>query len=89
MECNRKILIIGLSSIGDNLLISPAIRLIKDRCGNASIDIVVGPRAIAFVEGNPTFSKYYVWDKRTGILNLITNDWKHRVRILLLISGIH
>ncbi|MCM8759576.1 MAG: glycosyltransferase family 9 protein [Candidatus Omnitrophica bacterium] len=66
----KKILIIGLSSIGDNFLISPAIKLIKEKCKDASIDIVVGPRSIVFVQGNPVFSKYYIWDKKTGIFHL-------------------
>ena len=65
------ILIIGLSSIGDNLLISPSIRLIKDCCENSSIDFVVGPRAAAFAEKNPLFSNTYIWDKKTGVKTLI------------------
>ncbi|MCM8765205.1 MAG: glycosyltransferase family 9 protein [Candidatus Omnitrophica bacterium] len=65
------ILIIGLSSIGDNLLISPSIRLIKDCCEGSSIDFVVGPRAAAFAEKNPLFSNTYIWDKKTGVKTLI------------------
>ncbi len=65
------ILIIGLSSIGDNLLISPAIKLLKDTYKDACFDIVVGPRAVDFAKGNPVFSNIYVWDKKTGISNLV------------------
>lgn len=67
----RSVLIIGLSSIGDNLLISPSIRLIKEKCKNAEIDFVVGPRAFVFAEKNPVFSNVYIWDKKTGLKNLI------------------
>lgn len=66
----KRILLIGLSSLGDNLLISPSIRLIRDTCKGAFIDIVVGPRGAVFAQGNPLFSKVYVWDKKTGIFYL-------------------
>ncbi|HOK79218.1 MAG TPA: glycosyltransferase family 9 protein [bacterium] len=64
-------LIIGLSSIGDNLLITPAIKLMRDALYNAEFDIVVGPRAIEFARDNPMFSHFYVWDKKTGMIMLI------------------
>ncbi|MCM8764297.1 MAG: glycosyltransferase family 9 protein [Candidatus Omnitrophica bacterium] len=71
MKNIKNILIIGLSSIGDNLLISPSIRRIKYCCENSSIDFVVGPRAVAFAEKNPLFSHIYIWDKKTGAKTLI------------------
>jgi lipopolysaccharide heptosyltransferase II len=70
LENIKSILIIGLSSIGDNLLISPVIKLIQEKYPDASIDIVVGPRAIDFAKDNPVFSNFYVWDKSSGILTL-------------------
>ncbi len=64
------VLIIGLSSIGDNLLVTPVLKLLRDNYKNARFDIVVGPRAIDFAKDNPVFSEVFVWDKKTGILKL-------------------
>lgn len=66
----KSILLIGLSSIGDNLLITPAIKTIKSACQYATLDIVIGPRATAFALGNPIFSNVYIWEKKTGISGL-------------------
>lgn len=59
----RSILIIGIGSLGDNLLLTPSIKLIKDTYKNASLDIIVGPRARGFAENNPWFSNFYIWEK--------------------------
>ncbi|MGC8976843.1 MAG: glycosyltransferase family 9 protein [Candidatus Ratteibacteria bacterium] len=67
----KKILIIGLSCLGDNLLITPAIKKIKDTYKNAEIDIVIGPRAIDFAKENPWFSSYFVYNKKKGFFKLI------------------
>ncbi|HOJ30718.1 MAG TPA: glycosyltransferase family 9 protein [bacterium] len=67
----NSVLIVGLSSIGDNLLITPAIKLMRDALWSAEFFIVIGPRAIEFAKGNPIFSDFYVWDKKTGIMTLI------------------
>lgn len=67
----KKILIIGLSCLRDNLLLTPAIKKIRDTFKNAEIDIVIGPRAVGFVIENPWFSNYFVYDKRKGFWRLI------------------
>ncbi|MGC8805512.1 MAG: glycosyltransferase family 9 protein [Candidatus Ratteibacteria bacterium] len=71
IEIINRVLIIGLSSIGDNLLITPAIKLMRDALCNAEFNIVVGPRAIEFAKGNPMFLHFYVWDKKTGMITLM------------------
>lgn len=60
----NKILIIGLSCLGDNLLLTPAIKLIKDTFKKAEIDIVIGPRALDFAKDNHWFSDYFVYNKK-------------------------
>ncbi|MCM8803868.1 MAG: glycosyltransferase family 9 protein [Candidatus Omnitrophica bacterium] len=67
----KNILIIGLSCLGDNLLITPAIKKIKDTYKNSEIDIVVGQRAVDFVFENPWFSNYFIYNKKDGLLKLI------------------
>ena len=67
----RKILIIGLSCLGDNLLLTPAIKRIKETFPEGEFDIVVGPRAIDFVLENPWFENYFVYDKKKNIFKLI------------------
>ncbi len=70
----KKILIIGTSCLGDNILLTPAIKRIRDTFKDAEIDIVIGPRAIEFAVDNPWFSNYIVYKKGrrlTWIVNLI------------------
>lgn len=67
----RKILIIALSSLGDNILLTPAIKKIREAFPDASYDIVIGPRTVDFAINNPWFEQYFVYDKRKSILSLI------------------
>jgi len=67
----KKNLIIRLSCLGDNLLITPAIKKIRETYKKAEIDIIIGPRAIEFVIENPWFSNYIIYDKKTHLFKLI------------------
>ena len=67
----RRILIIGLSCLGDNLLLTPAISLLRDTCPEAEMEIVVGPRAVEFARDNPWFSKYHILNKKKGVVGLV------------------
>ena len=67
----RKILIIGLSCLGDNLLITPSIKLIKDSFKKADVDIVVGPNSLEFAKDNPWFSQFFIYNKQKGFGNLL------------------
>ncbi|MCL5409047.1 MAG: glycosyltransferase family 9 protein [Candidatus Omnitrophica bacterium] len=77
----KSILIIGLGSLGDNLMLTPTIKLIKDTYKKAEIDIVIGPRALGFARNNPWFSNIYVWNKKIS-LNLFTSLRKKRYDII-------
>lgn len=79
----KKILIIGLSCLGDNLLLTPSLKLIKDTFKKADIEIVVGPRAIEFAKENPLFSTYHIYDKRKGILRLVRNLRKKKYDLII------
>jgi len=74
----KKILIIGLSCLGDNLLLTPAIKKIRDIYKKAEIDIVIGQRAVEFVIENPWFSNYIVYDRKKGLFKLIKKIRKER-----------
>ncbi len=56
------------------LLLTPAIRAIKEKYPGANLTILVGPRAREAVENNPWFSELIIWDKKSPLsekLNLI------------------
>jgi ADP-heptose:LPS heptosyltransferase len=60
----KKILIITLSNIGDVVLTFPAIDIILNDYPDASVDVVVGPKAKSILEGNPFFNEVIVYDKK-------------------------
>jgi len=60
----KRVLFIGLSSLGDNLLLTPSLKLVRDAFKRAEFDFVVGPRSVEFAKGHPWFSDYVVFDKR-------------------------
>jgi len=59
----KSALIIGTSCLGDNIILSPAIKKIRDAFKDAEIDIVIGERAIEFAIDNSWFSNYFVYKK--------------------------
>lgn len=59
----KRVLFIGLSSLGDNLLLTPSIKIVRDSFRGAVFDIVVGPRAVEFAKGHPWFSEFVVLEK--------------------------
>ncbi len=63
----KKVLIIGLSCLGDMLLLTPAIRAIREKYPAANFSILVGPRAKESVENNPWFSEVIIWDKKSAL----------------------
>ncbi|MDD3726327.1 MAG: glycosyltransferase family 9 protein [Candidatus Ratteibacteria bacterium] len=67
----KKILIIGTSCLGDNLILSTSIKKIRDVFENAEIDIVIGPRAVEFAVDNPWFSKYFVYEKGKRMMRIV------------------
>lgn len=79
----RKVLFICPDCLRDNLLLSPSIKKIRDTFREAEIDIIIGREAVEFVQDNPWFSNYYVFqgDKRlkcvVEIIKLI-NEFKSK-----------
>ncbi|MCM8768931.1 MAG: glycosyltransferase family 9 protein [Candidatus Omnitrophica bacterium] len=61
----KKILLIGLSCLGDNLVLTPAIKLIRDTFKKAEIDIAVGPAAKEFAENHPWFARHFILEKKS------------------------
>jgi len=79
----RRILIIGLSCLGDNLLLTPSIKKIKDAFPDASFDVIIGPRSVDFAIDNPWFSQYFVYNKKKGLLKLIMKVRKNRYDLIV------
>ncbi len=63
IQAPKKILIIRLSSIGDVLLTTPAIRLLKNRFPDAQIDFVIKKEFADLLKYHPQLSKLYQYDK--------------------------
>lgn len=60
----KKILVISLSNIGDVVLTFPTLDAIKKEFPQASMDLIVGPKAGSLVLGNPSFRKVFIYDKK-------------------------
>lgn len=67
----KKILLICPGCLGDNLLLSPSIKKIRDTFKDAEIDIVVGSQAVEFAVGNPWFSRYYILQEGKGLKRFV------------------
>lgn len=68
MKDVKRISVITLSNIGDVMLTLPVIGALRGNFKNASIDIVVGPRAKEIFETDPRIEKIYVYDKATSLM---------------------
>lgn len=79
----KKILIIGLSCLGDNLLLTPAIKKIRETYKNGEIDIVIGPRSIEFVLENPWFSKYFIYYKKRDFWKIVKELNKEKYDLII------
>lgn len=79
----KKILIIGLSCLGDNLLLTPAIAKIREAFKDAEIDIIVGLRGVDFAKENPWFSRCIVFDKHKSIFRFIGMVNKNRYDLIV------
>jgi len=86
---NKKILIIRLSSIGDIILTSPLIRLIRKRFPHAKIDMIVSREFEELISANPNINQVILFDRRTGIIGLLRLCKKIREEQYDLIIDIH
>jgi len=62
----HKILMIRLSSIGDILLTTPLLRILKKKYPNAEIDFIVKKQFVDIVRTNPHLDKIYPLDTTPG-----------------------
>ena len=65
-----RILVIRLSSMGDIILITPALRALKARFPRAHLDVLVKARYRDLLQGHPHVDGLFVLEEREGILSL-------------------
>ncbi len=78
MKTPTKILIIRLSSLGDVVLTSPLIRVLRRKFPRAQIDFLVRREYADLVKYNPHLSRVWEFDARSGFRGLL--DWRKRLR---------
>ena len=74
----EKILVIRLSSIGDILLATPLLRVLRKRFPNATIDFVTKMQFLDLVKTNPHLDTIFTLDTRKGRKALA--ELKHTLR---------
>ncbi len=77
LKVNR-VLLISLSNIGDVVMTFPVFDALGTAFPDAAIDVVVGPKAVAFFKGNPYLSRLIPFNKR--MLPLETLQWLAELR---------
>lgn len=85
----KKILIIRLSSIGDIILVSPLIRLVRKRFPQANIDMVVGAEFEELISFNPNLNRVILFNRQTGLRGLLKLCKKIRQERYDLIIDLH
>lgn len=68
MQSPRRILIIQLRAIGDVILTTPAIRVLKRHFPNAAIDFLANPAPAEVLAGNPHLSQVLVYPYKSNDL---------------------
>lgn len=79
----KKILLIGDTSLDGNLLLTPAIKKIKDAFPDASADIIVEKSSADFVVDNPLFSEYIIYDRKKNLLRLVKKARRKRYDLII------
>ncbi len=78
----RKILIYRCDAIGDFIVTTPVIQLIKENFPKAEVHFIVSPRNAKLLEHNNNVSKFFVYDgKFSSILKLIPKIRKEKYNI--------
>lgn len=70
----KRILVIGLSNIGDAILTSPVIAVLRKKFPSAHLALLVGPRAFAVFKNDGRIDKKIIYDK--------TIHWKNKLRLV-------
>ena len=60
----RNILVISLSNIGDIILTTPVISLLRDHFPKNRITVLVGPKGASILEKSETINEVTVYDKK-------------------------
>lgn len=66
----KKIIVIRLSSIGDILLATPLLRILKKRFPQTAIDFITKKRYFDLVQANPHLNQVYAFDEEIGFSDL-------------------
>jgi len=69
----KRILIVGARRPEDNLLLSPAFKLIRNKYARAEIDILAGYESADIFRNNPWFRRCFVWNPGKNPLELLGN----------------
>ncbi len=62
----RKILVISTTHIGDTILTTPAISLLRERFPSSHISVMVGPNVVPLFTGSHTVNQVFAYDKKVS-----------------------
>jgi len=63
----RRILWVTLSNLGDVIMTTPVLRMLRGKFPNAEITAVVSPRARCVLERSPWVKRFVIYDKKKGL----------------------
>ncbi len=76
----KEILLVTLSNIGDVVLTTPVIMVLRERFPQAKLTVVAGPRARGILEGSHLIDRLVIYDKKAG--------WKSQIAFWWSLQGI-
>ncbi|HIF51197.1 MAG TPA: lipopolysaccharide heptosyltransferase family protein [Thiotrichaceae bacterium] len=82
----KKILFIGLSSVGDVVMTTPVLQSLQNKYPEALFDIVVDKRGTGLYKNYPRLNKLYLKDKDRllrGVPDLLLQLWKNRYDLVV------
>jgi heptosyltransferase III len=72
LEKVKKILVIKFRHLGDVLLATPVLSVLKEALPEASIDVFVNKESFPLLEGNPSIRNIFCYDREWKKLNILT-----------------
>ena len=82
----KKILFVGLSSVGDVVMTTPVLNSLQNEYPDAKFDIVVDKRGTGLYKNFPRLNKLYLKDKDKflrGVPDLLKQLWKNRYDLVV------
>ena len=67
----RKILVISLSNIGDIILTTPVISILREHFPSSCIKVLVGPKGLSLFENCKTVDEVIIFDKHVSWLKQV------------------